>query len=276
MDMDFTEFFERYEAIVREVDKAFQAVAEQYPEAVKCELGCSDCCYAMFDLSLVEAMYLNHHFNRLFSGPQRSAVKERADTADREAYRIKRRIFKGTQEGRKADELLEEVAKMRVRCPLLDDEDTCELYEHRPVTCRVYGMPMTIEGRSHTCGLSGFEPGKPYPTVNLEAVQDRLMELSQELVQSLPTRNVLMADVLVPVSMALLTEYNEAYLGIVEGAEPPAQAAAAGCEGKGGHTWTLDGPKGSTDEPLSCATCDVKDTDACQPEQCGGAPDSEA
>jgi len=106
------------------------------------------------------------------------------------------------------------MAEERVRCPLLNDDDMCDLYEYRPITCRLYGIPISIGGASHTCGLSAFAEGKQYPTVNLEKIQNKLYEISVELVKEIKSRHVKLADVIVPLSMALLTIYDEEYLGI--------------------------------------------------------------
>lgn len=217
MQFDFHKFFQDYEQILRDVDAVFQRVRQQHPDEVTCVEGCSDCCHALFDLSLIEALYINHHFLQRYDGLERGTILERADRADREAYKLKHKVFKASEEGVSTAELLEQVAKMRVRCPLLNDEDKCDLYEHRPATCRVYGAPMAISGQAHTCGRTGFDPGKSYPTVHVEKIQDRLMLLSQELVQSIPTKYSRLFEVLVPVSMALLTKYDNDYLGIKEG-----------------------------------------------------------
>jgi len=235
MQFDFSDFFRRYETIVAEADTAFARVQQANPEQVACQLGCSDCCYALFDLTLIEAMYLNHHFGLRFRGPARSEIMDRADKADREAYKFKRLIFKASQDGKKAQDIMAEVARMRIRCPLLNEQDQCELYEHRPATCRVYGAPMGIDGKAHTCGKSGFIPGQPYPTVNMDRLQDKLSELSQELAASIQTSHNDLADVLVPVSMALMNKYNKEYLGIPK--EPAPKQATKDCPG--GGVWEL-------------------------------------
>jgi hypothetical protein len=64
--------------------------------------------------------------------------------------------------------------------------------------------------------LSGFKEGDSYPTVNLDAIHAKLHALSQEIVAVLRSRHVKMGDVLMPLSMALLTVFDEAYLGINE------------------------------------------------------------
>ena len=128
MALDFTEFFQRYETIINEADQVFQAVRAKCAENVRCEKGCSDCCHALFDLTLVEALYLNSHFNENFSGKAKDDVLKRADEADRQAYRLKHEAVKATRDGKNAADILAEMAKVRVRCPLLDDEGACSMF----------------------------------------------------------------------------------------------------------------------------------------------------
>ena len=76
---DLTDIFARYENLRAEADTLFDRVREACPQCVTCKEGCSDCCHAMFDLSLVEAMALNRAFNARFGfGAARSAVLEAA------------------------------------------------------------------------------------------------------------------------------------------------------------------------------------------------------
>ena len=94
------------------------------------------------------------------------------------------------------------------------------------------------------------------------------MALSQEVVASLPTKLPLMGDILAPVSLALITEYDEEYLGIiteddrvqlpkppVQTAPPAADSACGSCGQTPGSsacdtcgsstTWVLPGPDGT-------------------------------
>ena len=58
MALDFSDFFKRYEAIIGEADQVFETVKGKYAENVRCEKGCSDCCHALFDLTLVTGLDL--------------------------------------------------------------------------------------------------------------------------------------------------------------------------------------------------------------------------
>ena len=212
---DLTPFFSRYETHVREADALFERIRAQYPDCVVCREQCSSCCHALFDLSLVEALYLNAKFLERFpSGAGRNTVLEAADEADRKTVKLKRRIFKDSQAGRDSNEILAEVAAQAIRCPLLGDDDRCLLYDVRPVTCRLYGVPTAIGGKAHTCGLTGFKQGEAYPTVALDKMQQRLSALSADLAAAVGTAYKELASMYVPVSSALLTEYTSQYLGI--------------------------------------------------------------
>lgn len=212
---DLTPFFERYAQQAREADALFERVRAEYPDLVICREGCSSCCHALFDLSLVEALSLNAEFQkRVPMGNERAAILDAADTADRQAARIKRKVFKESQAGRESNEILTEVAAISLRCPLLGTDDRCIMYSARPITCRLYGVPTAIGGKAHTCGKTGFAQGGRYPTVALDKVQHRLADLSRELAASIGTAYTELASMYVPVSSALLTEYDAAYLGI--------------------------------------------------------------
>jgi len=214
MEIILTPFFAQYESLAHAADRIFQQVREEQGDCVTCSVGCADCCHALFDLSLIEALYVNHHFNRMFHGSAKDGLLETANRADRLAHKIKRRAHQALKKGMPETDVLTQLAEERVRCPLLDEDNRCRLYAFRPITCRLYGIPTSIQGAGHTCGRSGFQKGRAYPTVNLDAIHHRLLKISTALVKELRTRNVRMADMLIPVSMALLTVMDEDFLGV--------------------------------------------------------------
>ncbi len=230
--IDFSSFFYEYEKIARGCEAVFLSLKEKYPQEVTCREGCVDCCYALFDLSFIEALYINHRFNESFSGKNKEVILERADRADREVYRIKRWAFKERQKGVPEDIIFEEIARKKVRCPLLGDDNRCLMYEYRPVTCRVYGIPLVVGERVTTCARTGFKPGEKYDVVFMDKIHKKLYELSVRAVESFPTRYPALAEMLIPLSMALLTEYNDEYLGVIRCEEKP---------GPMGPSWTIGG-----------------------------------
>jgi len=235
METELTPFFKKYETLAASADRIFKQVKEAHGDCVTCKIECADCCHALFDLTLIEALYLNHHFNRTFSGPEKDHLLEIANRTDRTTYQIKRRAHRALQKGASETDVLIQVAEERVRCPLLDDRNLCRLYAFRPITCRLYGIPTSIRGTGHTCGRSGFIKGIAYPTANLDIIHQKLFEISAELVKELRSRHFKMADMLLPVSMAILTIFDEDYLGI-----SPTDST---------ETDESDGKKGGKDDP---------------------------
>ena len=216
MEINLKPYFEKYEALVEKAEAAFERVKASHADCVKCEEKCADCCFALFDLTLIEALYLHHKFNEKFEGSARVELVEKANRADRRIYKIKRKAFKELKAGGNEGELLAQMALERIRCPLLSEKDLCDLYDNRPLTCRFYGIPTAIGGAGHTCGKSDFKQGEQYPTVNLDAVHNHLQQISAELLRDIKSKNIKLVDLLVPVSSAMVMDFDEVFLGIAE------------------------------------------------------------
>lgn len=218
--MNFEQFFSRYEQLAQGADAAFAKIKTQHEECVRCVTECCDCCYALFDLTLIEALYINNRFKRDVSPGVAKVVLERAGTVDRQIAKIKRQAFKEHETGKSEQDIFEKIAAERVRCPALNEDNRCAIYEFRPITCRLYGVPTEIGGVGHTCGVSAFEPGKQYPTVRIDIIHQRLYDISFALANSIKSRYAQLADLLVPLSMALMTDYTPEYLGVSKQADP--------------------------------------------------------
>ena len=223
MNFDFAPYFKKYEELVAKSDEAFERVRTAYAECVKCEEACADCCLALFDLTLIEALYINYKFNEKIESSEKAELLEKANRADRRVHKLKQKAHRDLQAGKSEEEILAGLAQERVRCPLLNEAELCDLYDNRPLTCRFYGIPTAIAGAGHTCGKSAFEKGEQYPTVNLDVVNSQLQRISMELIRDLKSRYAKLSDLLVPLSMALLTIYDDVYLGVGEEKvpEPP-------------------------------------------------------
>nr|WP_319396665.1 YkgJ family cysteine cluster protein [uncultured Desulfobacter sp.] len=212
--MDLDKHFVKYEAVVSMVDQVFDRVKKEYPKEVFCREKCSDCCYAIFDLTLIEALYLNHKFNEKFSGTEKADLIAIADKTDRALVKMKRDAYKKVKDGADQLEIVGRMSQERVRCPLLGDNNLCLMYDNRPITCRVYGIPTSTAGASHICGRTNFVQGKAYPTLNMDKIYTQLQLLSAELVKDIKSTNIRMHELLIPVSMAMVTQFNDEFLGV--------------------------------------------------------------
>lgn len=226
MNLDFTPFFAEYEKLVAQVDAVFAKVAAEFSAEVTCRQGCSDCCHALFDITLIEALYLNARFADL-SEAVRGELLIEADKADRKAQILKKKVSREAEKTEHS-ELLLRAAQERLRCPLLGVEDSCVLYGARPITCRLYGLPLEIGGQGHTCGISGFEPGRAYPTVKMERIQDMLLALSNQVLDALGSRYSDFRLMHVPVSTAIMTVYTPDFFGLNDSLPKPATTLESG------------------------------------------------
>ena len=212
--MDLDKHFVKYEAVVNMVDQVFDRVKKEFPKEVFCREKCSDCCYAIFDLTLIEALYLNHKFNEKFSGREKADLIAIADKTDRILAKMKREAYKKVKDGADQLEIVGKMSQERVRCPLLGENNLCLMYEYRPITCRVYGIPTSTAGASHICGRTNFVQGKAYPTLNMDKIYTQLQLFSAELVKDIKSTNIRMHELLIPVSMAMVTLFNDEFLGV--------------------------------------------------------------
>ena len=214
MSLNLKEYFVKYEAVVEMVDGIFEKMKTDYPKEVFCRERCCDCCYALFDITMIEAAYLNHKFRERFSGKEKNRIIENAAKTDRALYKIKRDLYRESQEGKNEVELLAKAGAERVRCPLLGEDDLCLMYDVRPITCRLYGVPTSSAGMSHICGRTNFKEGEKYPTVNMDKINSQLQYITAEMLRDIKSKHVKMHEMLIPVSMALITDFNESYFGV--------------------------------------------------------------
>ena len=178
--MDNDSIGRTFKSLLSEVDNAFVALTERYPAEVRCGPGCDDCCHAVFSISMVEAFFIERHLrSRLFAEDpelfERLARRAEDFQKERELREKEMPLVENNQAS------IEHFGKWRIRCPMLEEDKRCSIYQLRPLTCRAYGLPLSINGSGHVCGLSGFSRGKDYPTIKMEKIHGYLLGLSEEL-----------------------------------------------------------------------------------------------
>lgn len=139
------------QVLVQIVDSALADAARKGGEWLACRPGCTQCCVGVFAINQLDAARLREGLRNLEgSAPERAErVRQRA----REAVSRLAKEFPGDptsgllDEGKEAEERFAEFANDEP-CPALDPETgLCELYESRPMTCRVFGPPVrSVEG----------------------------------------------------------------------------------------------------------------------------------
>ena len=212
--MDLSKYIIKYESLVSQIENVCDKVKQEHSDCVNCRPGCSDCCHALFDLTLIEAIVIKQRFDESFSGKIKHDILTKAGEVDRKIFIMKKNATEAEQLGADGQKIIERISKEKIACPLLDEKNQCMMYAYRPIACRVYGIPTSAAGRGYTCGLSGFKKGENYPTLNMDAVYKKLYDISNEMIKDINSKYFKMADILAPLSMCLMTDYNDEYLGL--------------------------------------------------------------
>lgn len=199
--MRLSQLLRSYELLADRADQAFAAMTEEHGESVRCQQRCSDCCHAVFGLFLIEAAYIHDHFHRLDPEVQKAALL-RCNEMERGLRRLEKKMQLHEEDPQMQNYIM---AAERIRCPLLDQEQDCVLYTHRPITCRVYGIPTRIQGKARVCGKSGFQGGESYPAFDLDGTYRSLYGLSKELLRDAGRDDAEKASLLISVSKAITT-----------------------------------------------------------------------
>jgi len=146
------ESLEKYRQLLERVDRFSAAVTARFPEHVTCHRGCDACCTHIGVLP-VEG----------FALAMAVAARPEAEAAEVRARAWRMRLGGG--------------------CPLLE-ENSCLLYEARPVICRTQGLPLLLEenGRQRVdyCPLNfqGLESLPGDLILNLEILNQSLAAIN--------------------------------------------------------------------------------------------------
>jgi len=134
---------DRYSSLLQEVDQWFAGCVQRHESSITCARGCSSCCRGLFDITLLDALYLRSGFNQLSEDIQDS-IRLKAG-AQLEPLTARWPIFT-------APWLLNPIPEIEwddmmpeddeTPCPLLSETGTCLVYAHRPMTCRLNGIPL--------------------------------------------------------------------------------------------------------------------------------------
>jgi Fe-S-cluster containining protein len=143
--------------LIQIVDSALAEATRRSGEWLVCRPGCTQCCVGAFPINQLDALRLRRGLVALeLREPERAeGVRRRS----REAVARLSGDFPGNpasgllDEGDEAEERFSSFANDEP-CPVLDPETgNCELYESRPMTCRVFGPPVRSEDGLGVCEL---------------------------------------------------------------------------------------------------------------------------
>jgi Fe-S-cluster containining protein len=120
-----------YRKILERADAHFTTVMESQPQNLQCGAGCSLCCYGLFEIGSGDVPVIAEGLERMHPARRKKVIGKaleiealnlrEASSEEKEAY------FDRTQS---------------TPCPNLDEKGLCMMYEHRPLVCRTFGLPL--------------------------------------------------------------------------------------------------------------------------------------
>ncbi len=225
------DILQRYGELLNEVDRWFSGCLSRHHDRIACARGCSACCRGLFDITVLDALYLKRGFDRL-SLQEKERIQQRGATRlaglnARYPGFASPWILNGVPEAG-WDRIMPE--DDQERCVLLSDAGTCLVYDHRPMTCRLNGIPqIEVDGEwlsDEWCSLNFTEkdPGKiedlRYPFRDVFAQE---LLLFREITSRLFGRPFNELDTIIPAALFLDGSMIEVTRGVLtEGADQSA------------------------------------------------------
>ncbi|MBI3664698.1 MAG: YkgJ family cysteine cluster protein [Acidobacteria bacterium] len=206
-------FVARYAEVCRQVAAEFERNIALHGERIHCCRGCSQCCYHLFQITEVEAAVISR------------AVKA-MPPAEREDLRARARDYLPRREEiMQRHGMIEAWGRLppegtRLACPALSPDGACRIYEHRPLICRKFGIPLynpQRPGRVFACELN-FSPGEEIDDPQLVQIQTGVYHAWKTVQDDYNQAGGRRDDFPVTVAHALLNDFEE-YLPEAAGKE---------------------------------------------------------
>ena len=169
--------------LFQQAEEWFQRGQATLLESLPCRQGCSRCCYGPFAITLLDELELQQ-------GLQTLPSQARHDIHTRAQVQVQtmEAAFPRLIQSRYLDQWSEEDVDNLVNrfgdlpCPALSGEGGCLVYAHRPITCRMMGLPVEINGLMQgACEIQTFIPViRVSQALRLE--EDRLAEKEAVLI----------------------------------------------------------------------------------------------
>jgi len=202
----------KYRTLLREIDTWFSTASAGFPEHIRCASGCSGCCRGLFDITLLDAALLDQGFS-LLPYHSREDILRKAHARLLQLREIWPDLTPPFILNHRPEaewtELMPEGDE--TPCVLLDDDGRCLVYNHRPMTCRLHGLPLVdvFSGEvlhDEWC-TENFTACDPLQLPELAAPFDRIfrdeVKLGREFTRELLGEVVYELDTFIPLALLL-------------------------------------------------------------------------
>ena len=130
-----------YRRLLGQVDAWFTGCLEAGGTALSCHGGCSACCRGLFDITLLDAVLLKNAFASLAPAIQADVLQKcraRLEELQQRWPTLQPPYLLNSLPDHTWTDMPDDD---ETPCPLLDAEGFCLVYNSRPLTCRLHGLP---------------------------------------------------------------------------------------------------------------------------------------
>lgn len=130
-----------YRRILKHADEFFRSVMQSQPQNLQCGRGCSLCCYGLFEVGAADIPVLADGLQKLHPMRRRKIIRRAVEIIAESRHPNLRESTPAEK-----DEFFNRTAS--TACPNLNGSGECMVYEHRPLICRTFGLPLR-DGDDH-------------------------------------------------------------------------------------------------------------------------------
>lgn len=191
-----------YSKFLNNTSEAFSAAAKK--NKVKCKRGCHECCAnGFFDITILDAIYVRESLKDIDPRIREKVVakaNEQLDILEKKgAFSRKDPLLKTLPA---IDSISRRSAKMR--CPALDENGACLIYQCRPHICRIFGP--TVRGKRRAVHLDGcgyFEHDVPEADFPIMSHYEDEKVLTKAMFTKAGRKRVREVDTIIPAALTL-------------------------------------------------------------------------
>jgi len=137
------DILDSYGQLLTEVDDWFARCLSRHRQQILCREGCSACCRGLFDITLLDALYLKRGIhsleNRLTEELQARALERLQAIARKFSFFKEPWLLNSLSDDEQGAMMPEDD---QTPCLLLAENGSCLAYNNRPMTCRLNGIPL--------------------------------------------------------------------------------------------------------------------------------------
>ncbi len=190
---DLRSLLTSYRELLREVDDWFYRCRLAAADQIVCHQGCTACCRGLFDITLLDAFLLRDGFEHLPRRLQERAIRparQRIATIRQQWPEFSAPYLLNLRPEQEWDRIMPDDDE--TPCPLLGDDGLCMVYDSRPMTCRLHGVPMVDDQQGEVlfdewCSLN-FTGGYPLQLTALRAPFKEIFSQEQLLFREFTRR----------------------------------------------------------------------------------------